>query len=165
MSAYREITPAELAAAELRNAIRRAARDAYGAEIVELPVEGFRILTKPTLDKPLTGVRAAALARDVARDVSLGELLRYAEQARGAGRSWDEIGEALVIEPTESGEPRDEQTYLLVIEGRPLAVAEPSPWWHRPAARWTCTSCRRWITDHGPFESHPDDAEQGHAGS
>ena len=86
----------------------------------------------------------------------------YAEQARGAGRSWDDVAEALGIEATEDGEPRDEQAYLLLIEGRPLPADEPS-WFHRPTARWTCTSCGQRITDHGPFESHPDDVEHGHA--
>ena len=36
------------------------------------------------------------------------EMRAYAEQARGAGRSWDEVAEALGIEATEDGEPRDE---------------------------------------------------------
>lgn len=160
VSRYPEITPAELATAELRNAIRRAARDAYNAEIVELPIEGFRSITKPRLDDPMAGVQAAVLARDVA----LGELVAYAEQARGAGRSWDEVAEALGIEATEDGEPRAEQVYLLLIEGRPLPSDEPS-WFRRPTARWTCTSCGQRITDHGPFEAHPDDVEQGHADS
>src|SRR4051794_16909607 len=72
-----EVTPQQLAAWELQTAIRQVARDVHEAEIVEVPVEGYRLLTMPTLDDPLAGVRAAVLARDVA----MGELLRYAEQA------------------------------------------------------------------------------------
>jgi hypothetical protein len=155
-----EVTPQQRAAWELRDTIRRMARDVHGAEIVQVPMEGFRTMTKPVLDDPLAGVRAAVLARDVA----LAELRQYAEQARGAGRSWDDVAEALGIEATEDGEPRDEQTYLLLVEGRPLPDREPS-WFHRRKAWWTCTTCGQQVADHGPFESHPDDVEQGHADS
>ena len=141
----------------LRTDIRRVARDVHGAQIVEVLIEGFRS-TKPALDDPLAGVRAAVLARDVAA----GELLGYAEQARGAGRTWDEVADALGIESTPEGKPRDEAAYLLLIEGRPLPGDEPS-WWRRPTARWTCTSCGQRVIDSGPFESHPDDVEHGHA--
>ena len=161
VSAFGEVTPQERAAWELRNAIRRAAHEVYGAEVVEEPVEGYRVLTKPRLDDPLAGVRAAVLARDVAE----GQMLEYAEQARDAGRSWDEVAGAVGIEAAEDDQPRAEQAYLLLIEGRRLPTAEPSSWWHRPAARWTCTSCGQRVTDHGPFESHPDDVEEGHADS
>ena len=164
VSTFGELTPRERSAWELRNTIRRVAHDVRGAEIAEEPVEGYRVLTTKTLDDPLAGVRAAVLARDVAE----GQMLTYAEEARGTGRSWDEVAEvaeALRIESTEDDAPRAEQAYLLLVEGRPLPVAEPPSWWHRPAARWTCTSCGQRVTDHGPFESHPDDVEQGHVSS
>ena len=154
------MTPQQRAAWELQTAIERVARDAHGAQIVQVPIEGFERATKRTLDDPVAGVRAALLARNVA----VAHMLAYAEQARGVGYSWVDIAEALGIEATEDDAPRDEQAYLLLIEGRPLPGDEPS-WFDRPTARWTCTSCGHRITDHGPFESHPDDAEQGHAGS
>jgi hypothetical protein len=160
VSGFGELTPRERAAWELRNAFRRVAHKVYGAEIVEEPVEGFTTVTKPVLDEPLAGVRVALLARDVA----VAEMRAYAEQARGAGRSWDDVAEALGIETMSDVEPRDEQAYLLLLEGRPLPGDEPS-WRHRPTAQWTCTSCSQRITDHGPFESHPDDVEQGHTPS
>lgn len=90
-------------------------------------LRNLSLLTRPRLDDPLAGDRAALLARDVAK----GRLLRYAEEARGAGRSWDEVAEALGIEATEDDEPRAVQAYLLLVEGRPLPNAEPSSWWHR----------------------------------
>ena len=157
MSAFGEVTPLEQTAWTLRTAIRRAAQEAYGAEVVEEPIEGFKVLTRSTLDDPLAGVRAAVLARDIA----LGQLLAYTEDARGVGRSWDEVAEALGIEARESEAPRGELAFLLVVESRPLPTEERS-WWDRSAARWTCTACGQRITDHGPFESHPDDNEQGH---
>jgi hypothetical protein len=155
-----EVTPQQRAAGELKTAIERVARDVHGAQIVPVPIEGFERATRRTLDDPLAGVRAALLARDVA----VAEMRAYAELARGAGWSWDDVAEALGIEATEDGEPRDEQAYLLLIEGRPSPWIQPS-WRHRPTARWTCTSCGRRITDHGPFERHPDDVERGHVES
>lgn len=155
-----EVTPQQRSVWELQTAIERVARDVHGAQIVQVPIEGIERATKRTLDDPLAGVRAALLARNVA----VAQMRAYAEQARGAGRSWDDVAEALGIEATEDDEPRDEQAYRLLIEGRPLPADEPS-WFHRPTARWICTACRRSITDDGPFESHPDDVEQGHADS
>ena len=155
-----EVTPQQRAVWELQTTIERVARDVHGAQVVQVPIEGFERATRRTLDDPLAGVRAALLARNVA----MAQMRVYAEQARGAGRSWDDVAEALEIEATEDSEQRDEQAYLLLIEGRPLPADEPSRW-NRPTARWTCTSCGQRVSDHGPFESHPDDIEHGHANS
>jgi len=57
---------------------------------------------------PGLGAETVGLGRDVAE----GQMLTYAEEARGAGRTWDEVAEALGIESTEDGQPRDEQAYL-----------------------------------------------------
>jgi hypothetical protein len=157
MSSF-EVTPQERAVWALKTAIRKAAQEVDGAEIVHEPIEGLIYTRRETLDDPLAGVRAARLARDVA----IGELRRYAEQARGAGRSWDDVAAALTIEPTTGGEPRDEQAYLLVVERRPLPGLEQTTWSRRPIARWTCRACGQRISDYGPFESHPDDVERGH---
>lgn len=157
---FGEITPQERAAWTLRTAIRRVAQEVYGAEVVEEPIEGFKILTKSTLDDPLAGIRAAVLARDIA----VGQMLTYAEEARGAGRSWNGVAEALGIESREGDTPRGELAFLLVVESRPLPTEERS-WCDRAAASWTCSSCGQRITDHGPFESHPDDNERGHTPS
>lgn len=108
-----EVTAQERAVWALRAAIRKAAKEAYGAEIVREPIDGFTFRQRKTLDDPLAGIRAARLARDVA----IGELRTYAEQARGAGRSWDDVAEAINIEPGREGEPRDGQAYRMVVEG------------------------------------------------
>ena len=84
-----EVTPLQRAAGELKTAIERVARDVHGAQIVPVPIEGFERATRRTLDDPLAGVRAALLARDVA----VAEMRAYAELARGAGRSWDDVAE------------------------------------------------------------------------
>lgn len=142
-----------------REEIRRIARDVYGAQLVETPIEGFQIASRPGLDDPLAGLRAAVLARDVAA----GQMHTYVETARGAGRSWDDIGEALRIEAGESGATRGELAFALVIEGRPLPErAERSFWSERPRARWTCGSCGQRVVDDGPYEAAPFNNEDGH---
>lgn len=109
-----EVNPQERAVWALRTAIRKAAQDAYGAEIVHEPIEGLTVTRRETLDDPLAGVRAARLARDVA----IRELRRYAEQARGAGRGWEDVAAALNLdEQGPDDEPRDEQAYRLIVEG------------------------------------------------
>jgi len=153
----REVSPLERAAWWLRSAIRRTASEAFGAEIVRESIAGLTVHAE-ALDDPLTGVRAALLARNVA----VAELRRYAEAARGAGRSWDEVAEALGIEAPDDGEPRAEQAYVFLIEGRPLQRDESPRSW-QTAAHWTCATCGQRVRDSGPFGSHPDDVEDGHA--
>jgi hypothetical protein len=125
---------------------------------VEVPIDGFAAITRRALDNPLAGVRAAVLARNVAAR----QLRDYAEQARGAGRTWDEVAEALGIAADEDETPRDERAYLLLVEGRTGLGDRASAGFHRSSARWTCASCGERITDWGPFGPNPDDMEQGH---
>jgi hypothetical protein len=153
----REVSPRESAAWWLRSAIRRTASEAFGGEIVREQVAGLTIDTE-ALDDPLTGVRAA----QVARNVAVAELRRYAEVARGVGRNWDEVAEALGIEESDDGESRAEQAYLLLVEGRPLPE-DDSRRSVQGVARWTCATCGQRVRDSGPFGSHPDDVEDGHA--
>jgi hypothetical protein len=123
-------------------------------------MEGAETIRRVTLDDPLSGVRAAVLARDVA----LAELRKYAEEARGAGHSWGDVAEALGIETSDGGDPRDEQAYRLVVEGSAHIRGEKTRG-RRATARWICVTCGQRVTDHGPFGSHPDDVEIGHLGS
>ena len=136
-----EVTPQQRAAWELQTAIERVARDVHGAQIVQAPIEGFERATKRTLDDPLAGVRAALLARNVA----VAQMRAYADQARGAGHSWDDVAEALGIDATEDDEPRDEQAFLLLIEGRPLPGDEPS-WFDRYYSRCFTKGHRSWLS-------------------
>ncbi len=142
----------------LRAEVRHVARDVFGAVLIETPVPGFRLLTRSGLDDPLAGVRAAVLARDVAAS----ELLGYVEAARGAGRSWDDIGAAVGVDAA-GGEPRGELAFALLIERRPLPEPERSLWRDQPRARWTCASCEARVVDDGPYTANPADNETGHA--
>ena len=129
----------------------------------EDPIEGFRLLTRSRLDDPRAGIRAALLVRQVAA----GQLYQQANEARAVGWSWEEIGEALELPGTEVGadRPRGEAAFEWLIEGR-----EPEPLdrdgvrlFRQSAASWRCGSCGAQVIDRGPFESHPDDNESGHA--
>jgi hypothetical protein len=139
-------------------AIRTAAQEAFGAEMVERSIRGLS--TRHRDVEPIAGVRAAVLARDVAS----GCVREYALQARSAGHSWDAIAEALGMEQVEGPASRSERAYLHLIEDRPLYTENPDPWAQPPpAAHWRCASCGQYVTDQGPFEASPENNEQGHA--
>jgi hypothetical protein len=141
--------------------VRRAARDVFGASIVETPVEGYQILTRSTVDDPRAGIRAASAVRGIADSL----VDEYARAARAAGRSWDEIAEVLGVEDDgESGWRRGERVYRLLVEGEPLPGAARSPF-DRSSTYWRCGTCQGLVTDRGPFEAHPTDNESGHAES
>jgi hypothetical protein len=135
----------ERAAWSLRAAIRTAAQEAYGAEMVERPIRGLS--TRHRDVEPIAGVRAAVLARDVAS----GCVREYVLQARSAGHSWDAIAEALGVEQVEGPVSRSERAYLHLIEGRPLYTEDPNLFWaHRAAvAHWHCGSCNQYVRDQG----------------
>ncbi|MCF7550908.1 hypothetical protein [Pseudonocardia sp. WMMC193] len=133
--------------------IRRIAVDGFGAEEVQRVAYPGATFTVAALADGLSGLRAAAIAQSVARS----QLYEYAAQARGAGSTWRGIAEALGI-GEDHGVPA-ELAYELIVEGR--AVPRTRGLW-RPAARWTCTSCERSISDTGPYDGAPVNNEAGH---
>lgn len=149
----------ERAAWAVQAAIRVAAREGFGAEVVERPIPGLSTVLQDV--EPLAGVRAAVLARDVAAR----QIREYAEQARGDGRSWDDIATALGVEGGEGSVSRGERAYLHLVEDRPLFTEDPDRSWARsvPVAHWRCASCGEMVTDRGPFEAAPFNNEDGHA--
>jgi hypothetical protein len=100
---------------------------------------------------PLAGLWAAGhLARRASREVTA-----HARRAREAGHSWDEIGQALDIEPG-AGRSLAEVAYERF-------AGSPESWSLRgPSFAWRCPACDRMISDRGPYESHPDDNQPGH---
>ncbi|SDH02872.1 hypothetical protein [Pseudonocardia oroxyli] len=151
-----DLTPGARATLAMQDQIRRAACDNHGASLVETPVAGFTLLTRTTIDDALAGIRAAVAARNTAS----AEIRRYAEQARGSGRSWDEIAEALGIRADDHDELPAILAFCLVVENRPLPFRES---FHRLDAWWRCESCDQQVRDHGPFDGHPAHNESGHA--
>ena len=101
---------------------------------------------------PLAGLWAAnSLAVRVSREVAM-----QARRARESGHSWDEIGQALGIEPGD-GRYVGEATFER-FAGSPTSCSLRDP-----SCVWRCPACDRVISDRGPYESHPDDNPPGHA--
>lgn len=150
------------AAATVRAAIDLVAADTFGGTVTREPVPGYQVLTLPVLDAPLAGVRAALLAHRVA----FGQMREYAETARAAGHTWDDIAAALDLtdDPQDpvSGRAASEQAFEWLIEHRDPDPGRPPDYWSEPSAYWTCTTCKAQIRDRGPFEPHPDDRETEH---
>lgn len=150
-----------LASGQLDRLTVKLAVDGYGATATEAPIEGYRALTRTVLDDPLAGVRAAMHIRNAGERL----MREWAEKARAAGTSWDEVGEALGLLREGQGFSRAEAAFEYVADGRPLPANDTGEW-RSSAPRnvyWPCESCGRRVVDRGPYESHPDDNESGHA--
>ena len=145
------------AAGRIRELVRRIAVEVFGTTETEVPIPGFTIFTDRKLDDPLAGVRAALLMRSVAET----QLYDYARSARGAGRSWDEIGAVLSL-PT-GGVPVGEAAFDWLVCGRvPDPERDGIRSFRTPSAYWRCSTCDGLVTDHGPFEGNPANSEDGH---
>jgi hypothetical protein len=95
---------------------------------------------------PLPPETAARICRD------------RAERARGDGITWQQIGEALGLHQG----PGARLGYDLGVAAFEHFTGEPDLW-YRDSFQFRCASCGGYITDRGPFESHPEDNEHGHA--
>ncbi|GAA4544182.1 hypothetical protein [Pseudonocardia xishanensis] len=139
----------------LQTLVEEVAVEQFDGHVVVEPIEGYQMLTRRRLVEPLPGVRAAAVLRDAARRV----LVDAVEAARAAGRSWDEVGDALGL--PDDGEPVGEVAFAFVVERR--EPERPRELFRLSATSWRCGSCGELVSDRGPFESHPVDNESGHA--
>jgi hypothetical protein len=143
---------------EAREAARREAfrlaLDA-GAQTLSRPM--FRGEKEPTVRdvEPLAGARSARDLESAAR----GTAREYIRQAREAGHSWDQIGEALGLIPgaDQDGATPADAAYTYAA-GRSDTEA---PWLPRSFG-WTCRSCDQPIADRGLIQGPADD-EPGHA--
>lgn len=150
MSVFGEPTSRERLAYRVRDQLRRLAVDGFGARETTAPIGDSGFL-RPVLDDPTAGLRAAVLTRNVA----VAAIHDGAVDARAACRTWDEVADAIGIEDDDRFAPRGERAFEEIV-GRPDLFAPAS-------LRWTCTTCGRPVSDSGPYESHPDDNEHGHA--
>jgi hypothetical protein len=85
----------------------------------------------------------------------------YAVKLRSEGTSWAEIADLLGV-PYSDSYVRREHTYELV-RGPIPEYAGP---FDEHNVYWECTGpggCGQYVTDRGPYESHPADNERGHA--
>ena len=101
---------------------------------------------------PLVGLWAANYLSQRARS----EVATHVRRAREAGHSWDEVAQTLDMEP-DGGRTVAETTYERF-------AGSPASWSLRgPSFVWRCPACDQLIADRGPYESHPEDNQPGHA--
>jgi hypothetical protein len=139
-----------------RRALIGLARD-RGAEFITREV--YRDSDRTVRDlEPLAGARAA-------RDIELGArhaAREYIRQAREAGHSWDQIGQALDVSPNADAD----QAGLTVAEAAyTYAAGSPQTDTAIQYGRsfvWRCRSCEQVISDRGLIAGPADD-EMGHA--
>jgi len=131
----------------------RLARDS-GAAIVTRPM--FHGDTESTVRdvEPLAGARAASdlelATRGTARD--------YIRQAREAGHSWEQIGQALGLAPgADQAGPTVAEAAYTYAAGNPHAAIR-----YGRSFFWQCRSCDQAISDRGLIAG-PTDDEMGHA--
>jgi len=149
-----------------QDAITRAASDAYfaadssvmrlaeahGAEIRERPVWPGSF-SKTRYAEPLAGIRAAQTVRRSADRVA-GDYVRH---ARVEGIGWREIGGALGL-----AEDGQRTGYDLAVVAYEQVTGEPDVF-REVSFHYSCPACGQGISDRGPYESHPEDNERGHA--
>jgi hypothetical protein len=134
--------------------------DAAGREV---PAAVFRVVTAADPDavttelifrgSPLTArmpapVPALTAALLLSR-LFTGEARRQVRRAREAGLSWAELAPVLDVG---DGEAAFE-----------WAAGATDDRWRRSSVTWRCPTCGELVSDYGPYESHPDDNESGHA--
>jgi hypothetical protein len=144
------------AARDIRAAIDRAVTryaTATGHELQNRPAWPGGISTYQFAD-PATGIHAATIARNSADRVRDD----YVRRARQDGMSWLAIGQALGLD-----QGRDAQAgYDLAVTAFETVAGEPDIY-RQPTLGWRCPSCDATVSDHGPYEGHPEDNERGHA--
>jgi hypothetical protein len=133
-------------------AIVRMAR-AAGAPVHERPIAVGYGITAPDTE-PLAGIGFALMLTDAAGH----EIHRYIQRARQDGAGWRQIGQALRLERDVQERGGD-----LGAEAFEYAAGSPAQRFDRLWFHWTCPACQQAITDYGPYDSHPDDCERGHA--
>jgi len=77
--------------------------------------------------------------------------------ARVEGVGWREIGDALGL-----AEDGQRTGYDLAVAAYEQVTGEPDVF-REPSFYYTCPACAQGISDRGPYESHPEDNDRGHA--
>lgn len=99
----------------------------------------------------LPALRATIMVRNVAETTWRTAIAT----ARGAGTSWQDIAGILGINADDHGSPA-ETAFELTAE-------PPNRFGEIPPVYWRCHTCDAWVSDSGPYESHPADNVTGHA--
>lgn len=134
-----------------RSTITHLVLDTAGADAIhEAPIWPGAATTeqRPT---PRHGLRAALRLRDEAT----GHARRFVEELRGNGASWPDVaGEVRRHDEELAGEDVE-----AVFEEFAASLSPVDASW----MSWRCSSCEQRVTDYGPYNPHPSDAEHGHA--
>ena len=147
-------------AAARETARREASRLARGSGAATVIRPMFRGENEPTVRdvEPTAGARAARdlelAARRTARE--------YLRQAREAGQSWEQIGQALGVAP---GADADQAGLTVAEAAYTYAAGNPctdTAIRYGRSFLWHCRSCDQAISDRGQVAGPADD-EQGHA--
>lgn len=104
--------------------------------------------------RPANWLQGAAAARRLGY-IAEGIARDHARKARGEGRSWSEVADALGITTEEGQDPAIEAFYWV--------APRPSMPYDTITTSWECASCGARVRDVGPFSGHPDDEQEGHA--
>lgn len=141
----------------LKNLLQAVLLDEHGdTAIVHRTFNGELVepsLAVPSWPEPADPLQAIEIAGYIER-VAGGLVNRYAEAARGQGRTWRELAAVLDVDP-ESDDP--------AYEAFRLVAGRPSQPYDEVYAYWRCGSCREYVRDLGPYGGHPEDTERGHA--
>jgi hypothetical protein len=141
-----------VAAGRLQGLVLDLVREVHGDAAVERRARYDGDRFPEHVPTPMAGLWAAdGLLRRVGQEVQ-----QHARRAREAGHSWEQIGHALDIRP-DGGRSAAEAAYERF-------AGTPASWpLQGPSFVWPCPACDRVISDRGPYESHPDDNQPGHA--
>ena len=141
-----------VAAGRLQSLLHDLVREIHGDSAVERRARYDGDHFPEFVPTPLTGLWAAdGLLNRVSQEVH-----RHARRAREAGHTWEQIEGALDIKP-DGGRSVAEAAYERF-------TGTPAGWpLSGPGFTWRCPHCDRVISDRGPYESHPDDNQPGHA--
>jgi hypothetical protein len=134
-------------------AIMRMAR-AAGAEICERPVWPGAASTLAYAE-PGAGMHYARMVADAAHHAEHS----YIGHAREHGMTWQQIGQALNL----GGRAQQRGAPLAEVAFEHATGAEHVRPFETLVFTWRCQSCGQYISDHGPYNTHPDDNERGHA--
>lgn len=139
------------ASGAIRGLLYRMGR-AAGVTFTEQPIFEGAKTTEQVMD-PAAAIGMCLILRDAVKQ----RLEMSIRQARAAGLTWAQVGEALHLKADDSGNSPGELAYEYATDAKNA----------RPFDRWsfyyTCSACAKHVTDHGPYNGHPIDNETGHA--
>lgn len=135
----------------LTGEVTRLAVAAFGKDVAKVRPIFPGAETTAMMADPLPALWAAKQLQALAA----AQITRQARHARSIGHTWQQIGEMLQL-PHIDGPPAE--AAFEYFTGGAVSYSTPTFGW-----RCLDAGCGNMITDRGPYDSHPDDCESGHA--